>query len=174
MTKFFFITSMILLTAAANAQDFKIGEKVYVGGGLGFNINNQVTSFSISPYAAYKLTDKLSSGLRFTYQYTRFQFSDDRITAYGFGPFVRYQIAGPLFGWAEYEYLRFDVRNPTLTTETATQSFNSVFVGGGLSQPLGRTAGLNFMVLYNVTYGDGVNQPYNSPIVVRAGIDVGF
>ena len=121
MTKIFLTFFALSIAMTALSQSFQIGDKVYVGGGLGFNINNQITNFSISPYAAYKLTDKLSSGLRLTYQYTKFKFSDDRINAYGLGPFVRYQVAGPIFAYTEYEFLRFDISNPTMTRETFTQ-----------------------------------------------------
>jgi hypothetical protein len=57
------------------------------------------------------------------------------------------------------------------------QGYNSVLGGGGFFQPVGKRAGVFVMALYNFTYkAASPNQvlPYNSPLVIRAGITAGF
>lgn len=170
----FLIIAIFLSTMSVSAQTWNITDKIYVGGGMGLNFGTNVTSYSLSPYAGYKFTDRLSSGLRFTYQYTKFNQTGFRINSYGLGPFVRYQINQVFFGYTEYEFLRFKVSNPSSSQEFVSENFNSFFLGGGVSQPIGRNAAFNILFLYNLLYDDGTNSPYNSPIVIRAGFDVGF
>ena len=97
-----------------------------------------------------------------------------RINALGLGPFARFQVNDRFFAYTEYEYLNYKFSDPTGGFEEARQNFNSYFVGVGISQPAGRNASFNMIVLYNLLYEDGTNSPYNSPIVFRAGIDFGF
>lgn len=141
---------------------------------MGFNINSDFLSYSVSPYAGYKFTDRLSAGMRFTYQHARYNQIDVRVNSYGFGPFARFQLTEQFFAYTEYEYLTFRAEDRTANVEFARENFDSWFLGGGLSQPFGRNAAFNIMFLYNLLYDDGTNTPYNSPIVLRAGVDVGF
>lgn len=168
------IGTFLLLAFSSYSQQWNITDKIYVGGGVGLNLNSNVTSYSVSPYAGYKLTDRLSPGMRFTYQHTRFSQTGLRINSVGLGPFVRYQINEQFFAYAEYEYLNFKLSNPRATSESAREGFNSLFIGGGMSQPIGRNASFNVIFLYNLLYDDGTDSPYNSPIVIRGGIDLGF
>lgn len=174
MNRILFYVTFTLLAVTAKSQEWNITDKIYVGGGVGLNLNANVTSYSVSPYAGYKLTDRLSPGLRFTYQHTRFSQTNFRVNSVGLGPFVRYQINDKFFAYTEYEYLNFKVTNPSLSNEASRENFNSFFVGGGMSQPIGRSAAFNVIFLYNLLYNDGTNSPYNSPIVIRGGIDLGF
>ena len=174
MKRFLILGAFLALVYSSYGQQWNITDKLYVGGGVGLNLNANVTSYSVSPYAGYKLTDRLSPGMRFTYQHTRFSQTNFRINSVGVGPFVRFQINQQFFAYTEYEYLNFKVSNPSLSNEAAREDFNSFFVGGGMSQPIGRYASFNVMFLYNLLYNDGTNSPYNSPIVIRGGIDLGF
>jgi len=46
--------------------------------------------------------------------------------------------------------------------------------GGGFIQPLGQRFAFYLMALYNFSYKDqSIYSPYDSPIVVRAGINIG-
>jgi len=44
-----------------------------------------------------------------------------------------------------------------------SDTYDSVFVGGGAYQPLGGHAQLVFSALYNLTYSDDEPNPYGSP-----------
>jgi hypothetical protein len=81
-----------------------------------------------------------------------------------------------LFLHAEYEYLNYAY--PISQTESMRKGFNSFLAGGGFFQPIGRRAGLYVAALYNFSYKDPATTndfyPYNSPLVLRAGITAGF
>ena len=43
-------------------------DKVYFGGGFGFNFSQDFASFNVTPFAAYKITDRWSAGIGANYQ----------------------------------------------------------------------------------------------------------
>ena len=74
---------------------------------------------------------------------------------------------------SDLEYLNFEFFDSQLDTER--DSFSSVFVGGGMAQPLGKRAFFTITVLYNLSYDDNeAPRPYDNPLVVRVGINAGF
>lgn len=74
------------------------------------------------------------------------------------------------------EYLSYEYLNTS--GEKARKGFNSFMAGGGFFQPIGRSAGLYAMALYNFSYKDRTSNndiyPYDSPLVLRVGITAGF
>lgn len=155
----------------SSASKSSFMDKVYFGGGGSLGGGSNLFSISVSPLVGYKFTEQFSAGMQLTYQFTRFfgnSYSD-----YGGGPFVRYNITQNLFGYAQYEYLNF-ARSLNATGETVRIDFNSFFVGGGYSTPVGKSLSLNVMALYNLLYGDGTNTPYASPLQFRMGIVAGL
>lgn len=174
MKRLIFIGLFLLLNFTSFGQFGDVLSKVYGGGGFGFSLDRNVTSFSVSPYAGYKITNQLSAGLRFPYQRTSFTQSNFRITSFGAGPFGRFQINDRFLAWAEYEYLNLKVSNTAAFPGNAREAFNSLFVGMGISQQTGRNSSILFLVLYNLTWDDGLDSPYSSPLVFRAAIEFGF
>jgi hypothetical protein len=152
-------------------------ERVFTGGGFGLSFSNYYDYVSVSPLVGYKITPKLAAGLQLQYRYTKykqytFKFSTND---YGVSPFVRYNIYAPFFLHAEYEYLNYEF--PLSPTESVRRSYNSFLAGGGFFQPLGRNAGFFLLALYNFSYTDpdpGEFSPYDNPLVLRAGVTVGF
>ena len=55
-----------------------------------------------------------------------------------------------------------------------TDDYASVFVGGGLSQPMGHNAAFLISAMYNLSYDSNEPSPYDSPWVIGAGVSVGF
>lgn len=175
---------LVCLTFAAHAQwgeeamDEKpsIKDRMFFGGGLGMSFGTGYDFFSVSPIVGYKITDKLAGGLMFQYRFTNYKTYTPSIKTndYGISPFLRYNVWGPLFLHAEYEYLNYEF--PTSTTESIRIGFDSFMAGGGFFQPLGRNAGFYAMALYNFAYRSNSVDPqaYNSPWVLRAGITAGF
>lgn len=113
---------------------------------------------------------------------------------FGGGIYLRYYLRslfsnffGNFFAHTEYEYLFYTL--PYVRCDPASGGFildyygnyyipgkehidiNSIFVGGGYSQPLGGRAFLELMVLFNLN--DSYISPYTNPII-RIGVGVGL
>ncbi|MEO1096404.1 MAG: hypothetical protein AAFX57_01460 [Bacteroidota bacterium] len=181
MNKVFIISLCCLIGSASIAQNnnviderSSVRDRIFFGGNLGFSFGD-ITFIEVAPLVGYRITDKLSGGLQVQYRYR----NDKRFTPdldardYGANLFARYNLPAPFFLQAEYEYLNFEFFDSQLDTER--DSFSSVFVGGGMAQPLGKRAFFTITVLYNLSYDDNeAPRPYDNPLVVRVGINAGF
>lgn len=150
----------------------KFRERVFTGGGLGASFSSYYNFISVSPLVGVVVTQRLATGVQFTYRFSQYKTYTPELTTndYGVSPFVRFNVFGPLFLHAEYEYLNYEY--PSSATDTQRTGFSSFMAGGGLFQPVGRRAGLYLLALYNFSYG--ANSPYDSPLILRAGITAGF
>lgn len=149
-------------------------DRMFFGGGMGLGFGD-VDFVSIEPLFGVHLSPKFTVGGSLIYRWT----SDDRYaetlntTDYGARAFVQYFPVPNFFGQLEYEYL--DYEYPVSSFDTARTSAGSLFVGGGISQPMGHNAAFFASTLYNLSYDDtDPNRPYDSPWVIRAGVSVGF
>lgn len=113
---------------------------------------------------------------------------------FGAGFYLRYYLRslfsnffGNFFAHAEYEYLFYTL--PYVRCDYNSGGYiygsngyyyipgkeyidiNSIFLGGGYSQPLGGRVFFEFMVLFNIN--DSYNSPYTNP-VIRIGVGVGL
>lgn len=149
-------------------------DRIFTGGGLGASFSSYYNFISVSPLVGITLTSRLATGVQFTYRYSQYKTYTPKITTndYGVSPFVRFSVIGPLFLHAEYEYLNYEYPYTGGGSDTNRLGFSSFMAGGGLFQPVGRRAGLYLLALYNFSYGP--NSPYDSPLVLRAGITAGF
>jgi hypothetical protein len=162
--------SQIQFTPGSNPG---FGKRVYFGGSFGLQLGS-VTYIDVSPLAGYMITRNLSAGLGVTYRYYKDNYVDYHTNIYGGRLFVRHNVTFmrlPLFLYSEYENLSFEFAsfNP------ATQDYDlirewvpSLFIGGGLFQPIGNRAGFTIMALYNMLW-DAQKSPYNSAWVFRVG-----
>jgi hypothetical protein len=153
-----------------------VKERIVTGGGMGLGFGSVQDYVSVSPSIGYMFTRKLIAGLNLSYMYTNYKFFKPslKLHTYGGGPFARYIVYKSIFIQAQYEYLNYEF--PVSATETTRQGFDSFMAGGGIIQPLGDRAALYVMALYNFSYkqpAPGTFSPYNSPWVIRAGINVG-
>ena len=113
---------------------------------------------------------------------------------FGSGLYLRYYLRslfsnffGNFFAHAEYEYLfytlpyeRCDMNSGGYINDPYGNFYipgkeyidiNSIFIGGGYSQPLGGRVFFEFMVLFNLN--DSYISPYTNP-VIRIGVGVGL
>jgi hypothetical protein len=153
-----------------------IKERIIFGGGLGLSFGSNQDFFSVSPQVGYMLTKKLVAGTGVTYRYTNFKVVKPsiKLNDYGVNPFLRFTVYKNFFIQGEYEYLNYEF--PITFNETTRKTFSSALAGGGIIQPLGDKVALYFMALYNFSYktpAPGEYTPYNSPLIIRAGINVG-
>lgn len=173
---------MLLAVAVAKAQWGEeemsetptLRDRIFTGGGVGINFSSYSDYVSVSPLIGYRITPKLAGGLQVQYMYTKYKQVKPSITTnnYGVAPFLRFNLYGPLFLHAEYEYLSYEY-----PFENRRKSIGSFLAGGGYFQPLGRSAGFYISALYNFSYKDtqpGEFSPYNSPLILRAGVTAGF
>ncbi len=155
-----------------------IKDRIFTGGGFGFSFNANYDFFSLSPIIGYRVTQRFAAGTSIIYRHTTYKYVAPKISTndWGLSPFIRYQIHGPIFLHAEYEYL--NNQYVTYNGQSLRKSYTSFMAGGGLFQPIGRHAGFFAIALYNFSYRNPTSAtdyyPYNSPWVLRAGVTAGF
>jgi hypothetical protein len=150
-------------------------ERIVTGGGLGLSFGSNQDFLSVSPMIGYRLTAKLIAGTGITYRYTNYKIYSPNIKLhdYGVNPFLRFTVYRNIFIQTEYEYLNYEF--PSTPTETERKGFNSFLAGGGFVQPVGEKVSFYIMALYNFSYVNSTTSysPYDSPLVIRAGINIG-
>ena len=175
-----FVTLLFLNDSLWAQSDQEITERssfkdrVFVGGNLGLQFGD-ITVIDVSPLLGYRLTNRTSAGVGFTYQYFKFDYGLGReATSNIYGPriFGRHNINQQLFLHGEFESLNLELYNPA-DDRLEREWVSGLLLGGGYFVPIGRRAGFNLTVLYNVLYDDQ-RSPYNSPLVVRAGATLGL
>jgi hypothetical protein len=149
-------------------------DRIVTGGGVGLGLGSVQDYFSVSPVIAYRLTTKLMAGTGVTYKYTNYKITKPSIKLhdYGINPFLRFTVYRNIFIQTEYEYLNYEF--PVTYTETTRRNFDSFLAGGGFIQSIGNRLSFYLMALYNFSYQESnYYSPYDSPIVIRAGINIG-
>jgi hypothetical protein len=160
-----------------DVRDLPTRERIIVGGNLGLQIGNISTVVIISPSIAYRVTNRLTSGLGLTYQYYRNRGwgSMSGFTSvthlYGGSLFSRYSITRQIFAHAEFESLSLDSQMGWRTAPEEGGRFweQNYFLGGGYRAPIGPRAALNIMLLYNFNSNSVVY--FQNPIF-RFGVDI--
>jgi hypothetical protein len=147
---------------------------MFFGGGVGLGFGD-VDYVSIEPLVGWHVHPKIAVGVSPIYRWTNDSRYPESVstTNYGIRGFLQYYPVPNFFGEVEYEYLDYEYVLPTL--DTARSTANNVFVGGGISRPLGGKAALFASALYNLSYDS--NDParaYDSPWVFSVGVAAGF
>jgi len=154
-----------------NDDQSSLGDKIFFGGNFGFGFGD-IAYLDLSPVIGYKFTSTFSGGVGAIYQYTNYR--DFNVTSHTYGGrvFGIAKIRDPLFAQVEYEYLNYDF--PSASGDIVRQGYSSFFVGGGIAQPISRNVSFVATALYNVTFRNASESPYESPWVIRVGFNVGF
>lgn len=183
MVRFFIVTFFALSTSLIafsqgkdnSLQGAPLKDRIVTGGGIGLGFGSVQDFFSVSPVIGYRLTTKLLAGTGVTYRYTNYKIVKPsiRLNDYGLNPFLRFTVYRNIFIQTEYEYLNYEFPIPPYT-ETTRRNFDSFLAGGGFIQPIGNRLSFYLMALYNFSYQETSQySPYDSPIVIRAGINIG-
>jgi hypothetical protein len=165
---------ILFFTQSIKAQGERISSfresRWFVGGNLGLQFGT-ITILDISPYTGFKLTNRLSVGAGFTYQYLREGKGDYKYTSNMFGGriFSSYAIIPEVFAYAEYEVLNYEVAIDI--NRYARKNVSSVLVGGGYRQMIGPNLYSDIMILWNLT--ESPDSRYTNPIY-RIGMVIGF
>lgn len=176
VAKIVIISFLMLLFLPHNiqAQDSKNNpfrrHRWFMGGNLGIQFGT-MTILDVSPYTGYKMTNSLSLGAGFTYQYIHEGRGEWAYTSNVIGGriFSSYKIIPELFAYAEYEVLNFEV--PVDDYNMARKNVSSVLVGAGYRQIVGPNLYSDIMILWNLT--DSPDSPYTNPIY-RVGLVIGL
>ena len=150
----------------------EMGQRIYYGGNIGLTVG-AYTRIGIYPLLGYKITPKLSAGVKIAYEYIR----DNRYNStyqtsnYGGSLFTRYRIIPPLYVHIEYAQLNYELYNALGESDREWIPF--LLVGGGYSQRLSSNTWLNAQVLFDVLQDE--RSPYrNWDPIFSVGIGVGF
>lgn len=164
-------------TEEDQAQEYSpkpsIFDKMYFGGsvGMGFGTN---TFVDLSPLVGYRVTERFNVAAGLIYEYRNYKPWDISYSNYGGRLMGIYKIYEPLFGQIEYEYLNWEYYYTPEESERFNN--NAVFVGGGISQPVGRNIFIVATALYNVTYQNNARDSflYPDPWEFRVSVTAGF
>jgi hypothetical protein len=158
-------------------NDFKMSNRLYIGGGLGFGMSSYSTSVWITPVIGYRLSPSVDIGTRLSYNFYSSTYYTQKYSTHNYGGalFARYYLFffNDLFLHAEYEALSYQYGYPTVNgdIEKRREWISGFFIGGGYRQWIGSNAFVGITVLWNVL--DDLNSPYSNPIF-RIGVGVGI
>jgi hypothetical protein len=163
-------------TQAPSAQIPKAQEpwtkKIYFGGYLNLSFG-KYTVIGAEPMIGYKITPKLSAGLKIRYDYIKDKRYATSYTSsnYGGSVFTRYRIIPALYLHAEYAQYNYEQYYSAEDAERFWVPF--LYLGAGYSQRLGGNTWLNFQILFDVLQSS--KSPYNKwEPFYSVGVGVGF
>ena len=158
-------------------------DKLVFGGGFGLQFGT-LTLVDLSPVVGYRVTERFETGIGLTYKYYRYKDYwrdasgrgyDLKSNILGGSVYVRYHILKNVFAHAEFEqlqyrYTQFYNTGTGISREKETANISSMFIGGGLKQPISQHSYFFIMALWNLT--ESTMSPYNNPIL-RMGVIMG-
>ena len=151
----------------------KFKDKIYYGGNIGLSFGNYFM-VGVYPMIGYKLTPKLSAGIKIAYQYISDKSNDNNTytaSNYGGSLFARYRLIPQLYVHVEYAQMNYELYNSL--GESNREWIPFLLVGAGYSQKLGGATYLNLQILFDVLQDS--NSPYGSwEPFWGVGINVGF
>ena len=156
-----------ITTTETPAQSNK-PSRLYYGGSIGFSLWGDVRRVSIEPLIGYKVSPRLSLGIKPMYEHLTDKSGPTDLTYdnYGASVFSRLRLTPRFYGQAEFEMVSYDFVNGRDTVPF-------LLVGGGVVQPMGRNVGLTAEVMVDVLNDD--KSPYNDfEPQVSVGVGVGF
>jgi len=165
-----FIVTVLLVHLAISscfAQNNNIPwqQKLVFGGNIGLQIGS-VTRIDLSPEVGYKITEQFVSGVGVTYEYYRWKLHNYSTSLYGGKIFSRYYVMENIFGHAEFELLNLEseVFDPNgIHGDIKRYWIQSLFVGGGYKQAIGKKSAFIITVLWNLN--ETPDSPYTNPII---------
>ena len=149
--------------------DFK---RIFYGGSVGFSFGSY-TSVRIYPMIGYRITPKLSTGLKLQYEFSKYHTGNHEYTYHNYGAsiFSRFRFIPQAYIHAEFNIMNYETY--TVTSENSYYSVPFLFLGGGFVQRLGGHTYAYAEILFDVL--NDKNSPYNewTPFYT-VGVSVGF
>ncbi|NCA84161.1 MAG: hypothetical protein EOM83_01145 [Clostridia bacterium] len=152
--------------------------RLYFGGSFMLSLGSY-TSIGIWPLVGYKVTSKLSVGLQPGYEYLKYDSyyygGSYETSNYGARVFARYRIIPQIYVHTEYAAINYEIESklPSGQIDETREWVPFLFLGGGLSQEIGRNSYVYIQVLFDVLNDE--NSPYrNGAPFWSMGIVAGF
>ena len=167
------------------ANDNDSENRFFTGGSLGLQLGSS-SMIDVSPLIGYRLKKCFSAGIGATYQYLS-EFDPTygttfKTSIYGGRIFARYYLLNNFIFEGEYEILSLESRYFDFLQIHNTPRFfeDNVFIGGGYRKAFSENSCYYLMALYNVNatannhYGTITLFGSDLPLVIRAGVEIGF
>ena len=163
----------------AEEEDFsnkKWKDRIIVGGNVSAQFGN-ATFIEVSPLVGYRITENLTSGIGFTYQYLSenyniYNFYDYKATVMGARVFSQYDLIFGIFAHVEYEYSKYKFTYEDVTLGEYKGAVPAFFVGGGYNYQIGDNARFQIIALYDLLHTS--ESIYINPWSIRMGFNIGL
>lgn len=159
------------------AKNDSWASKIIVGGNIGAQFGD-ITAIDVSPLIGYRVTDKLTPGVGFTYQYISFHdpygfYTSYKATVIGGRVFTQYDLIYGLFAHAEFENLWYNISYENDIYPPASGNEPGLFIGPGYNLQIGGRSYFQLMALYNVLWMTD-NVIYSNSWQFRFGFNIGL
>jgi len=152
-------------TQSPPAKKWYQNERLYFGGTATFSFGS-TNSIAIYPMMGYKLTPRVSFGGEVGYEHV--SYSSGSTNNYGFGLFSRQMLRRGFYGYEEYKMVNYEI--PGLDRRDWVPF---VFLGGGMTRPIGPRTSIYAEVVFDVLQDD--HSPYGDwEPIVTVGVGTGF
>ena len=142
-------------------------ERIYYGGTLSASFSG-TTSVGFYPWVAYKLTPKLSAGVKLGYQWV--DYGSESTHSYGGSVLARFMTQRNLYLQGEYQMVNYEVFS-AFSSEREWVPF--LLLGGGVFKQIAPRTAVYAEVLFDVLQDD--RSPYNDwEPIINVGVGVGF
>jgi hypothetical protein len=159
-------------TASYSPPPAKEPSRIYWGGTIGFNFGDY-TRYSVAPLIGYRLTDKVSLGVKGVYEYIKDSRYAEEVTGHNYGGslFGRYRPHRQFYLHAEGAYMSYEWQTAEFQSEREWVPF--LLLGGGFVQPISPKASAYIEVLVDVLQDS--NSPYEDwEPWISVGVAAGF
>ena len=149
-----------------------LSEKIYYGGGIGFNFWGDYFRIAVEPMVGCKVTPKLSAGVKLMYEYIEYSTaSETTYNNFGGSLFSRFRVIPQFYLHAEFAY--YGYQYSTKFTDSEREWVPFLLLGGGYSQQISKNTWAYAQALWDVIQDD--KSPYsNSEPWISVGVGVGF
>ncbi len=153
-----------------------LSEKIYYGGGIGFNFWGDYFRIAVEPMVGYKVTPKLSAGVKLMYEYIEYSTaSETTYNNFGGSVFSRFRVIPQFYLHAEFAYYSYKYSTKILNTtyDSEREWVPFLLLGGGYSQQISKNTWAYAQALWDVIQDD--KSPYSgSEPWISVGVGVGF
>ena len=155
-------------------QKSSLSDKIYFGGGVGFNFWGDYFRIAVEPMIGYKVTPKLSAGVKLMYEYIKYSTASERTyNNFGGSIFSRYRVIPQFYIHAEFAYYSYKYSSKFLGSPSEREWVPFLLLGGGYSQQISKNTWAYAQALWDVIQDD--KSPYlGSEPWISVGVGVGF